>query len=408
MDHRRLAGVIKVRRLISVLVFTIGMLGVPQSASTEARHPMTSVARIQASEWTFIFEAAYQALLIGEPLAAVRLFDEVANSFPTPEALGNAGLARAMHAVSLDTKSGTRFVYPWMLDTSPRLEAAEAEYASVPVPRGKGDGQWLAEANNRLARAYLQDPSYLPAWINVVSLEGLRGRRGSANDAASNAMLIALKREDVRAQAITLTARGIASASCGRCETASEDLLKAKKLGYELAIFNLTMLDCSPPSTEDVSKSDVRPNEFSEERIGRFTAREARSSFTGAITWRNFRAISNRGEAPLPGVELGWTKDLDAQMMTMRISSTNGGKNTPSYVLLRTVMGYRGQTGKGLKVGDDVTSIRQAYGVPNKVMDTLDGQFLIYEVPRLVFELKNNQMVSWILYEPISHTTNPF
>lgn len=348
----------------------------------------------KSDQTRLVFEAAYQAILIEEPLSAARLLDHVATILPTPSVLNNAGTARAMHAVFLRDKHGPPLIYPWVLDTDLRTEDRETDRRRYPQ---SGGPKWVDEANDRLMRALLINPSYLPALINHGSVEGLRGRLGSVNDEAGNALLVAEHEGNGRAEALALTVRGVAYASHGRYEAAKEDFFKAEKLGYEVARLNLRVLDGLPVPTAVSTQAAVDTS--SEERIGNFTPLEAVKRFSGKL-FRSFQVGSNRIDS-LPGVALTWNADADARMVTLRISPVEERERSRSYVLLRTKDGYVGQTARGLALGSRDEEVRQAYGAPSRILDQLEGQFVVYRVPCIVFETRQGQVVGWMLYESI-------
>lgn len=365
------------------------------NAGADRQHTPLLSASTQSNKMALVFEAAYQAMLIGEPLAAARLLDHVATSLPTSSVLGNAGLARAMHAVSLRDPQEMQFIYPWVLDTDLRMEDLETVRRNVPK---SGGPKWVREANDQLIRASLINPYYLPALINHASVEGLRGRLGSVSDEAGNALLVAKQEGNGRAEAVALTARGIAYASHGRYDAAKEDLFKAEKLGYEVASLNLRMLDGWPVPME--APIPVAADTPPEERIGNFTPLEARKRVFGKL-FQSFK-IPGSKSCRLPGVTLSWNANADAQMVTLRISPVEVREKSRSYVLLRAVDGYAGQPGRGLAGGSRTEDIRQAYGPPSRIVDQLEGQFLIYRVPGIVFEVKQDRLVGWMLYESAS------
>ncbi len=349
-----------------------------------------------------VFEAAYQAMLIGEPLAAARLLDHVSTIFPTPAVFNNAGIARALHAISLQDKQAPQLMFPWVLDTDLRLEDVVIVRRNVPKTKGP---KWISEAKDQLIRAVLLEQKlkdgthYRPSVINHLSIEALRGRLGTVVDDAAVTLSIAGDKGDTWTEALAWTALGVAYARCSRIPDAGrEDLLNAEKLGYKLATLNLSILDGSSPLPAAAStRIDLETS--TEERIEDFTPVQADTKFPGK-SLRYFR-IAGNSRASLPGVALASKEYTGAQLVTIRIMPVETKERSRTYVLLRAIDGYAGQTRRGLAIGSRVEDIRHAYGPPSRIIDKLDGQFLIYDVPRIVFEVKQGRLMSWMLYEPI-------
>lgn len=141
-----------IARFLGLILMTI-MVGWPGVASARAdgQHPLLPPTPKESNKMRFVFEAASQAMLIGESLAPAWLLDHVARMFPTPTVLGNAGLARAMHAVALQGKQEPQCVYPWLLDTVWRAEDRETVRRTVPASRGT---KWAVFVNLVVASSY--------------------------------------------------------------------------------------------------------------------------------------------------------------------------------------------------------------------------------------------------------------
>ncbi len=137
------------------------------------------------------------------------------------------------------------------------------------------------------------------------------------------------------------TALGVAYARCSRIPDAGkDDLLNAKKLGYELATLNLSILDGSP-SHPAATSTMVDVEMFSEEQIENLSPFQARDKFSGKPLG-SFQIAAN-SRSSLPGVVLSRQERAGAQMVTLHISRGAAEENSTTYILLRTGEGYAGQ-----------------------------------------------------------------
>jgi hypothetical protein len=136
-----------------------------------------------------VFEAGNLLFLIGRYEEAARTLDTLADQFPSPEIFNNAGVAWALAAGKLYPAAAHAEGYPWTLDGASRLELAQPRAVRGGVQRPPARPlespeaartRLLKLATERFWRALLRDPDYYPAELNLVCLEHLSGRTGTA------------------------------------------------------------------------------------------------------------------------------------------------------------------------------------------------------------------------------------
>ncbi len=359
----------------------------------EERKAITLGVAKKLNEMLVVFDAAYHSLLIGAPLAAARLFDVVSDEFPSREVLGNAGLARAMHAITLFDEEEVPFIYPWEVDTEMRFDGVRSSNANPPNARRVEREQWLREADAKLLKASSVDTTYIPAHINRALVMNLLGKTGSAVDEASEAMTMAVEQNNSRARALAVSARGIANASAGKCDAAKEDFTAAQKLGYDTATTNLAVLPCSSNGQTNLPsiKQGVKTTQV--EQILQLTPVQAKTKFPAPLNRKDFPAIQVPMAKALPGVTLSWSEGAGAQLVIVKTTD-----DPLSYVMLRTLPGYTGKTSQGISLGSPTEDIQEKYGHPTRRMEGQEGQFLTYEAERIVFQVKDGHVLSWMLY----------
>jgi len=65
----------------------------------------------------------------------------------------------------------------------------------------------------------------------------------------------------------------------------------------------------------------------------------------------------------------------------------------------QTAPGYSGQTGKGIKMGDDKASVIEQYGRPLRIHPSPDGEYLYYKKAKLIFLLdETGKVKQWMVW----------
>jgi hypothetical protein len=134
-----------------------------------------------------VFEAGNLLFLAGQYEEAARTLDTLADQFPSPEILNNAGVAWALAAGKLFPASTHAEGYPWTLDGTSHLELTQPRAVRGGVRRPTETPEvartrLMKLAIERFWQALLRDPDYYPAELNLVCLEHLSGRTGTATE----------------------------------------------------------------------------------------------------------------------------------------------------------------------------------------------------------------------------------
>jgi hypothetical protein len=60
--------------------------------------------------------------------------------------------------------------------------------------------------------------------------------------------------------------------------------------------------------------------------------------------------------------------------------------------------GYRGTSARRIAIGSPAADVLARYGPPTRRLETTQGQNWSYDAPRIAFQLRHGQVVSWMLF----------
>ena len=340
-----------------------------------------------------IFEAGYRLLLLGQCEEAARCFEFIARTFPSREMLNNVGVAQALEALALFELEERPFAYPFELDTETRLrQTLKAKAGEIPYEENRIERRerLLTRAQEAFDRARQKDPDYAPAYINRACAADLLGEYEEAAYWAMQARKIAGKSSEALSRAGAWIAQGIAQAHLDPADRAPAraSFEKAMADNAPLARLNLAVLaDSTLNSVYSLDQSAKGPA-GPQETIAGLSAQEY-----GFI----LDAPDVRTKLP-PGT---WGQPT-LTIYSRQTSEWNGLLLNTGYstiVLLSTGTGYTGESGRGIRRGQPLTQMQEAYGRAAPVIAGRQGLFHVYENSRIIFQTDaDGQVLGWMVY----------
>jgi tetratricopeptide (TPR) repeat protein len=330
-----------------------------------------------------LFDAGNLLFLLGNFEEAGRVFDYVAESFPSREILNNAGVSRSLAAAVLFPGEVKATAYPWSLDGETRLRVGAREVLRQGAAESLATkrSRLLAEARDRFQDALRRDPAYGPAMINLACVEELAGHRGTAVDLAESALELA---ERTNRPALARLARLARSIARLHGNSAQEALAEIAALGPPTDPLLAPWLG---NDAGQKSASLTRGGVAGEESISGLKARDLQiPAAAGTITIAAPSPLQSK-------IVIGskWTASysgLRIQIGSLRIAAITTGA------------GYPGKSVRGIAVGAPWTETVAAYGQPERRQPFGSGMSAIYERLQLIVRTgEDDRIVSWTVYD---------
>jgi tetratricopeptide (TPR) repeat protein len=333
------------------------------------------------------FDAGNSLLLVREYGDAARCFDFVARTLPSREILNNAGVARALAAIALFDRGELRYAYPIEFDAVTRLRIGTKASEDQPFGDDGGRRELLTSAREAFEMARVRDPEYAPSLVNLACVADLLGEHEDAVYWAGKAIRLAHERGETVSLAHALIARGIARARAAPADTtaARQDFESAAAGAAGLAAANLQAL-------AGTAVDAIRPVK---------TRAPAKVERIADLSDRDYGAIM---EAPDEVMEVPTASPIGSEITvyTRRTAQWSGlvidtGHSTVS--VLSTPDDYARASGRGVRRGQPVARVREAYGVAAYTMGAHRGTYHVYEEPRIVFyENATGHVAGWRLF----------
>lgn len=336
-----------------------------------------------------VFDAANRLLILEKYEAAARLFEYLAQVFPSREMFNNAGVAYALEALRLPSLEEDRFAYPFEFDPETRLRQAAAlrktRGAWISTSSLRNRERLLKAAKELFTRAFRRDEGYTVALVNLAAAESLLGEREAALLCVEQALRLAKRTGDSYGEAGALVVRGILRAEEKRVNHARADFSSALALKNPVAELNIKAL--SGKSSPVVALPDRYTAGASEETIGGVRVGDVAGKAVTAVTFI------------LNGLEKG------QEPITVRSFRKNGLDVVQVSVqgkfirILGASDEYEGQSLRGIRIGSRGDDVRKVYGEPSRVVPVRRGSCLHYCTPKVNFCLNGEGRVeSWFLY----------
>jgi tetratricopeptide (TPR) repeat protein len=313
-----------------------------------------------------VFEAANLLFAIGRYREAVACLDHVARIFPSREILNNLAIALAIASGARDADR-----YPWLLDTQTRLHPLRARRGTE-APSEAQRRDMLDSALRNLQDAARRDPEYLPALVNLASVNDVMGRHGTAADDASRALELATKAGSDQAAVPARLARAIAYLHLHRSKEAEAD-------------FSAVTGDPAAKYWESIGNGQTAPA----------STRDAVQKPGPDETVAGRRPDSANPNARTISVEPGLVVRSagTTQYLELRVSTPAGSLRA---LLTRE---YDRPTARGMLRGSGKAAVKEAYGDPSRLHHTASGEWYVYDRTRLVIRFDASGAVDgWTAY----------
>ncbi|HEY6872244.1 MAG TPA: hypothetical protein VI298_05885 [Geobacteraceae bacterium] len=332
-----------------------------------------------------IFDAGNRLLLLKKYEEAARLFDYIGRSFPSREIFNNAGVARAMAALRLFDPHEVPFAYPFEFDAETRLRGATV--------LTKGNSENTAEHRNALlrkavedfTRAIDRDGNYAAACVNLAAAYDLLGERALAVQHANRGLELAERHGEQVTAADALIVRGIAAARNNEKGSALADFTAARKAAEVPADFNAAVVqDKARAFAKATGKEIVSAHE---ETIGTVSPDDARAMEPPDVNFSLRDAAGNQ-----PPVKVSARQQPDWEGMLIEIGNSR-------LRLLATPRHYRGESGRGIRIGSSLADVIARYGEPTRVVSARQGAYHVYGKNEIIFAIAPDKTVSgWLIY----------
>lgn len=362
---------------------------IPGYPSLSERQEIARHAADKLHQLVPVFEAGHRLLLVKQYEEAARCFDHLARTFPSRELLNNAGLARALEALSLFPEGQLRFAYPLELDAATRLRGGKkaAEY-DLTEPREERRSRLLEEAKELFEAARSKDPGYAPAYINLACIAELQDEFGEALFFAEKAVQLARRNHEALSLANALIARGIARACSNPPaeETARQDFEEARAGNPSLALFDLNALGQRSAGPGSAGREKEPPSQ--------------REQLDGLST-QEYDLIL---EAPdvIAGVPAASRSQPAIDINAKQIASWSGLVIDTGYrtlIFLETRRGYEGASERGIRIGSTMAQVTEAYGQPAALVPGRQVTYHVYERARIIFQAgADSRVQGWMIY----------
>lgn len=323
-----------------------------------------------------IFDAGTRLMILGEYEEAARCFDYIARTFPSREILNNAGVARALEAISLYKEGELRFVYPFELDTQTRLSSStKADEFGFGEENEERIARLLEEAMEWFKKAAAKDEKYATAYVNMACVAELQGEYDEAVFTAKKAKRLSEEDEEKNTLANAHIALGIATANGEKDEGTAKEHFEAALAGNKgLASANLSILsnegfafagsdESEKPSPKREKIDDIKAVDY-DPIIDAF---DDTTSVPRIHQRQNPTKIYARTTANWYGLVI----DTGYKVVS----------------IIETSAIYNGQSGRDIRRGDSIDKVLEAYGKPGKIVAGRQGSYYLYEGAKVIFEV---------------------
>ncbi len=349
-----------------------------------------------------LFDTANRLLVIGRYEEVARLFDYIGRSFPSREILNNAGVARTLAAIGLFPSGEIKFVFPLEFDAETRLRRSiRTKGFNDPAEEQRNEllGQALRDFDSAIAR----DPVFAVAYVNRAAVYELAGEHGRGLLDAEKGLELARAQHEETTVANAHIMHGIIMTGQNMQDKAVADFNAALGKSSSLAHLNLQVLKPLSKGSGFVAGETVKrvvPMEMIIERIAGLKPDDLRARPQGGTAPAKLSPLDS------PTVERELSDAVtDGNRMKIRIKETAewSGSSVRSagstLYLLATAAGYRGVSGRGVKIGSTLEELVQNYGNATRVVPSRQGTSHVYPGAEIVFTVGADNLVKgWMTY----------
>ena len=343
------------------------------------------------------FETANTLVALDMPEDAAAYYQMILREgYRGREIYNNIGVYYTLAALQLFKSGQVPYGFPIELDTKARV-GERLKNNEDQVTKGKR-AQLLQDAIACFEQAYALDPSYSVALINQGCAYALLGIATEEDDAGmaeehfTQALLFAKKAEReareqkrIKVQSDALALRGILAAVQHDATEALKLWAQATKMGNALAVINAQILQ----------KQDLAAHV---DRLGKGSEREQIEKVSLDLFLRQ-PAFDTIVKLENPAVQGQWSRSGEKMQLAHSEILAHFVSQKRYAVLHFTKDDYPNQTLLGIKIGDTREKLMQAYRSPDKIIQTAQGELLVYSAREIMFWInEKGQVERWCVF----------
>lgn len=358
----------------------------PNYPSRAERKAISERALANLGKMTPLFDAGTRLVILGRYEEAGRLFNYLAQNFPSREIYNDAGIAYALEAMRLFRPGAVRFQYPFELDADTRLRGRAAQTRALFDPNAPKRNQLLRKALENFEMASQRDRRYPTSLVNAAAIQSLLGDQDTAILTARSALNLARQQNERQTAAHAQIVSGIAWALSSETEKARKDFAAVSD-SSDLAGKNLAILQgevpqapSGPPEAKDADPSH-------QENISGITPCEK------FVIDEWFSSVT--------------LNPSEKEQQKICIHTKRGQNNEVTVISLEgrlikmvaTAKKYPGSTRQGIRIGSSRAEVVAKYGSTDRVLLSRQGEYLVFPSLGLVVAVDANKVVTgWLLY----------
>lgn len=314
-----------------------------------------------------------------------KIIDE---KFTSREIFNNLGVTHLLLAIGMLDKEENPYVYPVMLDDDSRLHDALESNAGTKGGLGfAGEQEFnlhLDEAEKYFNHAKELDKNYLPAYINLACVSELRKEYDDADYMAGKALKAATEKGNAKMTAYATEIQAIILAHRGETKEAEKKFEAAKKAGSLLSETNLALLKGIKPEVKPVKLSIQPPKE-------ELVDNKSLYEILNETEFYPENLYKLRGESRIIKVE---KENADLYV----IECTDADCPYNNIVFHQTQPGYDKSTSRGIRIGDSLQKMSEAYGKADRIMPSGSSDYYVFKGSTIIFRIAENKVQGWAIY----------
>lgn len=328
-----------------------------------------------------VYEAGTYSLILGKYAEARRCLEHCLNNgFKSREVYNNIGVANFLEAAELLGHKEVIYAYPIELDVEARVKIATKGFSP-------NIEQLLKDAADKFEQAVRFDPSYATAYVNKACVFSLLKKFEDAEYFAKKGLQIAKGNAELTTVGNALCILGITYHQMGEIKDAQAKL-KEGKSDYNNYLCGVNLDVTSGKRIESIEW--IKPS-----NVGSELTSSKKETIDGIIDFL----------ADLEGEELNEIKLYKGSCYFLQLTNstiinltTAGNEELFFQTCGKT---YQGETGKGIRIGDDSKKVLSKYGSPTVELSTRSGMLYYYSQPTIIFFTEGNKISYWTVYQSV-------
>lgn len=322
------------------------------------------------------FRAGSCLTVVGAYNEALDYFQYVLKDYQSRELYNNLGVLDVLSALEYFSPKEMPYALPLELDAESRLHRSSRAVDSVAVRTAL-----LQDALRQFERAGQLDENYPAALLNMACAHLLLDEGEDATYWARKAKKLGQKLKLAQEAADAEVLLGIIAVLEGDRETAEATFRKAAAAGHPLGVANLAALTGEGASASGILGFATTP-ETGVERIDGLLL----DDFMAAPDLDMQVEVSK-------GVFCGFKQRPNSQVVVHYVDENNYA------FFLISRENFEGATRRGIKAGDTLDALLEAYPGRHNVVSARQGTFLVYPLEKLIFLIgSDGKMKQWMVF----------